>query len=82
VRKPNPEIFRLVAERCVGSRDHGGWMIGDDLILDIAGGHEAGLRTIWLQPRRRPQAWSFVGPAPDFTVDSVADAVEVLLREQ
>jgi HAD superfamily hydrolase (TIGR01549 family) len=82
VRKPNPEIFRLVAERCASNLDRGGWMIGDDLILDIAGGHEAGLRTIWLQPRRRPQAWSFVGTAPDFTVDSVADAVEVLLREQ
>jgi HAD superfamily hydrolase (TIGR01549 family) len=82
VRKPNPEIFRLVAERCAGNLDRGGWMIGDNLILDIAGGRAAGLRTIWLQPQRRPQPWSFVEPAPDFTVDSVADAVEVLLREQ
>jgi FMN phosphatase YigB (HAD superfamily) len=38
-----------------------------------------GLRTIWLQPKRRPDSWSFVGPAPDVTVDSVAEAVEVLL---
>jgi HAD superfamily hydrolase (TIGR01549 family) len=82
VRKPDPEIFRLVAERCAANLDHGGWMIGDNLILDIAGGRAAGLRTIWLQPQHRPQSWSFTGPAPDFTVDSVSDSVEVLLREQ
>jgi HAD superfamily hydrolase (TIGR01549 family) len=82
ISKPDSGIFRLVAERCATNPDHGGWMVGDDLILDIAGGRAAGLRTIWLQPQRRPQAWSFVGPAPDFMVDSVAEAVEVLLREQ
>jgi FMN phosphatase YigB (HAD superfamily) len=54
-------------------------MIGDNLVLDVAGGQAAGLRTIWLQPKRRPESWSFVGPAPEFIVDSVAKAVEVLL---
>jgi FMN phosphatase YigB (HAD superfamily) len=57
-------------------------MIGDNPTHDIAGGNAAGLRTIWLQPRHRPPPWSFTGPAPDFTVDSVSDSVEVLLREQ
>ncbi|GAA5200679.1 HAD family hydrolase [Rugosimonospora acidiphila] len=80
VRKPDPEVFRLAARRCGASPEHGGWMIGDNLVLDIAGGHNAGLRTIWLQPKRRPKSWSFTGPAPDFTVDSVAEAVEVLLE--
>jgi len=79
IRKPDPEIFRLAVARCGGSPDGGGWMVGDNLVLDIAGGQAAGLRTIWLQPRRRPESWSFVGPAPEFTVDSVAEAVEVLL---
>jgi HAD superfamily hydrolase (TIGR01549 family) len=82
IRKPDPEIFRLAAERCGSSPNRGGWMIGDNLVLDVAGGHAAGLRTIWLQPKRRPESWSFVGPAPDFTVDSVAEAVEVLLGSQ
>jgi FMN phosphatase YigB (HAD superfamily) len=54
-------------------------MVGDNLVLDVAGGQAAGLRTIWLKPKRRPESWSFVGPAPEFTVDSVAEAVEVLL---
>lgn len=80
VRKPDPAIFRLAADRCGTSLDQGGWMIGDNLVHDVAGGHAAGMRTIWLQPRRRPESWSFVGPAPDFVVDSVAEAVEVLLR--
>jgi FMN phosphatase YigB (HAD superfamily) len=79
IRKPDPEIFRLAAERCGATLGRDRWMIGDSLVLDIAGGHAAGLRTIWLQPKRRPESWSFVGPAPDFTVESVAEAVEVLL---
>jgi FMN phosphatase YigB (HAD superfamily) len=48
------------------------------LTLDIAGGQVAGLQTIWLQPGKGLR--SFVAATPDFTVDSVADAVEVLLR--
>ncbi|GID92172.1 HAD family hydrolase [Amorphoplanes digitatis] len=81
VRKPDPQIFRRVAERCGTDLDRGGWMIGDNLVHDVAGGHAAGLRTIWLHPRRHPAPWSFTGPAPDFTVGSVADAVAVLLRD-
>jgi HAD superfamily hydrolase (TIGR01549 family) len=79
IRKPDPEIFRLTVARCGSDPDGGGWMVGDNLALDVAGGRAAGLRTIWLQPKRRPESWSFVGPAPEFTVDSVADAVDVLL---
>lgn len=79
VRKPDAEIFRLTVARCGGSPDRGGWMVGDSLVLDVAGGQAAGLCTIWLQPKHRPESWSFVGPAPDFAVDSVAEAVNVLL---
>ncbi|WP_248820762.1 HAD family hydrolase [Frankia sp. AgB32] len=78
VRKPDPEIFRLVAERCGRGTERGGWMVGDDPVLDVGGGHAAGLRTIWLRPRRR-DSWPSVGPAPDVRVDSVAEAVDVLL---
>jgi FMN phosphatase YigB (HAD superfamily) len=82
IRKPDPTIFHLAARRCGADPDHGGWMIGDNLVLDITGGHAAGFRTIWLQPRRRPQSgWSFTGPAPDVIVDSAAEATEALLRQ-
>lgn len=78
IRKPDPEIFRIVAQRCGTSAGHGGWMIGDDLALDIAGGHAAGLQTIWLSPHDGP--WSFLTATPDVTVDSVTGAADVLLR--
>ena len=82
IRKPDPRIFRLVARRCGTGPEDGGWMVGDDLVLDIAGGHAAGLRTIWLQPQRRPGSLSFVEPAPDFTVNSTAEAIDILLQSQ
>jgi HAD superfamily hydrolase (TIGR01549 family) len=82
IRKPDPGIFRFVAGRCGADPDQGGWMIGDSLVLDVAGGHAAGLQTIWLQPTRRARSRSFTGPAPDFVVDSVAEAVDTLLGRQ
>ena len=45
VRKPDPVIFKLAAERC-GATLEGGWMVGDHPAYDIAGGIAAGLRTI------------------------------------
>ncbi|MBF9133865.1 HAD hydrolase-like protein [Plantactinospora sp. S1510] len=53
-------------------------MIGDDPILDVAGGRRAGLRTIWLQTEST--SWPEHQPGPDNTVVAVADAVEVLLQ--
>ena len=79
IRKPDPAIFRLAARRCGTNPGRDGWMIGNNLVLDIDGGQAAGLRTIWLQPEHRPTSWSFVGSTPDLVVDSVAEAVELLL---
>ncbi|NJC64978.1 HAD family hydrolase [Planosporangium flavigriseum] len=82
IRKPDPQIFRLAAQRCGLPIDGGGWMTGDSLPLDITGGHRAGLRTIWIAEPRMAAAEGpdfFVGPAPDFTVGSVAQAVAILL---
>jgi len=78
IRKPEPAIFGIIAQRCGTSITHGGWMIGDDPILDIAGGRRAGLRTIWLQTEST--SWPEDQPGPDNTVATVADAVEVLLQ--
>jgi HAD superfamily hydrolase (TIGR01549 family) len=79
VRKPNPEIFRLAAQRCGSSLGPDGWMTGDSLVLDVAGGHAAGLRTVWLQETPETAAWSLNGPAPDLTASSVAEAVERIM---
>lgn len=80
IRKPDPRIFQIIAQRCGASTQHGGWMVGDDLTLDIAGGHGAGLHTIWLHPTQAPR--EFVGPPPDFTTATVTDAVQILLTQE
>ncbi|MFG2716196.1 HAD family hydrolase [Streptomyces goshikiensis] len=77
IRKPARELFELAAVRCGLSLADGGWMIGDDPAGDIGGGHQAGLRTIWL--RGRP--WPAGLHAADHTVDDATDAITILLNE-
>ncbi|MDH6115404.1 FMN phosphatase YigB (HAD superfamily) [Kitasatospora sp. MAP12-15] len=76
IRKPDPAIFRLAAQRCGTTLDRGGWKIGDSSTHDIAGGRGAGLGTIWI---RRDRTWPDDQPAPDHEVDDVAEAVGILL---
>jgi FMN phosphatase YigB (HAD superfamily) len=76
VRKPERLIFERAAGRLgvqLGRRT--GWMVGDNLEADIAGGIGAGLRTVWL-PRERSLDVS--DPQPDHLCDSMADALKLL----
>ncbi|OAH16152.1 HAD family hydrolase [Streptomyces jeddahensis] len=77
IRKPDPRIFRLAAQRCGMPADDTGWMVGDSLTLDVAGGRAAGLRTVWINPSQLTVPSD--QPGPDFAVASVADAVQRLL---
>jgi HAD superfamily hydrolase (TIGR01549 family) len=77
IRKPDPGIFHRTAERC-GSRATDGWMIGDSLTLDIAGGYAAGMRTIWIRPHH-PVPSLVQNPAPDVSVRFAAAAIDFLL---
>ncbi|MEH1099549.1 HAD family hydrolase [Micromonospora sp. CPCC 205561] len=87
IRKPDPLIFQLAAHRC-GVTGGGGWMVGDSLTLDIAGGVRAGLRTIWIRDPRPVRQHATNEPellsrlAPDATVTSVAEAVDVLIAAE
>ncbi|GAA1941704.1 HAD family hydrolase [Kitasatospora viridis] len=76
IRKPDPAIFRLAAQRCATTLDRGGWTIGDSGAHDIAGGRGAGLGTVWI---RRGRTWPDDQPAPDHEADTVAEAVAILL---
>jgi FMN phosphatase YigB (HAD superfamily) len=76
VAKPDRRIFDAAARRCGARLDDGGWMVGDCLTRDVAGGQEAGLRTIWL---RRGRALDPAVRAPDAIVDHLAEAVDVLI---
>src|SRR3954452_22831457 len=53
-------------------------MIGDDLTLDVTGGHAAGLRTIWLQPRPRRSELTTGAPPPNARHDWRITAAQTL----
>ncbi|MCZ1012653.1 HAD family hydrolase [Streptomyces lydicus] len=77
IRKPDLRLFQLGATRCGVSLADGGWMVGDNPAGDIGGGHQAGLRTIWLRGRPWPDGL----PAAHYVVADVADAITILLNE-
>ncbi|MEU5583043.1 HAD family hydrolase [Streptomyces huasconensis] len=77
VRKPDLRLFELAATRCGTDLADGGWMIGDNPAGDIGGGHEAGLRTIWL----RGWPWPEGLRAAHHVVDDITDAITILLNE-
>ncbi|GAB2949949.1 HAD family hydrolase [Streptomyces sp. NPDC059171] len=77
IRKPDLRLFRLAASRCGANLADGGWMVGDNPTGDIGGGHQAGLRTIWLRGRPWPEGLS----AAHHVVDDVTDAITILLNE-
>jgi putative hydrolase of the HAD superfamily len=73
--KPDRRMFHVAAQRC-GRRLHdGGWMVGDCPVRDVAGGRQAGLRTIWI---RRGRVWDSATPDPEAIVAHVIDSVAVL----
>jgi HAD superfamily hydrolase (TIGR01450 family) len=49
IGKPHRPIFAMAIER-LGCRPEEAAMVGDSLATDVAGGHEAGMFTIWLAP--------------------------------
>jgi len=76
-RKPDVRHFALAAARCGAALGDGGWMVGDNPVNDVGGGHAAGLRTIWVDNGR---PWDPRVPAPDHTVADVSGAVDHLLH--
>ncbi|MCX4581233.1 HAD family hydrolase [Streptomyces sp. NBC_01571] len=77
IRKPDLRLFELAAANCGVSLANGGWMVGDNPAGDIGGGHQAGLRTIWLRGRPWPDGL----PAANHVIDDVTDAITILLNE-
>jgi HAD superfamily hydrolase (TIGR01549 family) len=75
-RKPERRIFEQAAAKLgvqLGQRN--GWMVGDTLDADVAGGVGAGLRTIWLQG---DYALTTADPQPHHICASIADALKLL----
>jgi FMN phosphatase YigB (HAD superfamily) len=76
VRKPDPVIFKIAAERCGATLD-GGWMVGDHPAYDIAGGIAAGLSTIRIG-NHHPEA-ATPERVPTHHLGSVLEAFPVIL---
>jgi putative hydrolase of the HAD superfamily len=71
VRKPNPRIFAIAAERA-RMRLSGAWMVGDSPEADIGGAAAAGMRSVWL---RRGRSWLEERYAPTLAADGVIAAL-------
>jgi putative hydrolase of the HAD superfamily len=75
VRKPNPRIFAIAAER-VRRRISGSWLIGDSPEVDIAGADALGIPSAWI---RRGRRWYETRYAPTRTCDGVIEALAQVL---
>jgi putative hydrolase of the HAD superfamily len=78
VRKPNPRIFAIAAERA-RMRLGGAWLIGDSPEADIGGADAAGVRSVWLHRGRR---WSERRYAPTRTADGVIAAIAEVMASR
>src|SRR5262249_29676561 len=75
VRKPNPRIFAIAAERA-RTRLAGAWMVGDSPEADIGGAAAAGVRSVWLH---RGRQWLERRYAPTRMADgAIAGIAEVM----
>jgi HAD superfamily hydrolase (TIGR01549 family) len=74
-KKPDPAIFKMAADLC--ERPLEGWMTGDSVAADMAGGRGVGLRTIWIA---RGRTWESSDPLPDAVVPTVPQAIKIILE--
>ncbi|MFE2727079.1 HAD family hydrolase [Kitasatospora sp. NPDC059327] len=71
IRKPARGAFEIAAASVGRDLLQGGWMIGDNADLDVAGGRAAGLRTIWISHGR---VWPG-GVKPDVVASTAVEAL-------
>jgi HAD superfamily hydrolase (TIGR01509 family) len=74
-RKPDRRIFEIAAGRLGVELGPRGWMVGDRLDKDIAGGAAAGLRTIWIS-QGAPLPAGFA--APTHIVATIMEAFAIV----
>lgn len=83
VGKPHRAIFENAARKLGVELGPHGWMVGDTLGADIAGGIAAGLRTVWLPDADTHgdsgAAAHNAEPRPHFVRGSIVDAIDLIL---
>lgn len=78
-QKPQREYFDKVCAALNISRRRQAIVMGDGLKTDIRGGLDAGLDTLWFNPRRLPPDPLI---PPTYTADGYREALEILLVEK
>jgi putative hydrolase of the HAD superfamily len=73
IRKPDPRIFALAAERC-GEQLDGAWMVGDGQV-DVLGAAHAAITSVWLT---RGRVWDRTDVCPAFVADSLMQALSLV----
>jgi FMN phosphatase YigB (HAD superfamily) len=76
IRKPETGLFEIAAQRCGTNLAQGGWMLGDNLIADIEGAREAGLRRIWIDRG----TWPDHEHRADHVVIDVTEAITIMRK--
>ncbi len=74
--KPDRRVFEAAAQRCGATLTPTTWMIGDCPTRDVGGAQALGLRTVWM---RRDRDWQASAPPPTAMVDTVPEAVSIVL---
>lgn len=72
VRKPNPEILKLVLSRFPDVRPHEAFIVGDQIDRDVACAHDSGIRSVYfgVAPYNREANYKALGHGciPDFSI--------------
>jgi putative hydrolase of the HAD superfamily len=78
VRKPNPRIFAIAADRA-RMRMNGAWIVGDSPEADIGGAATLGLPSVWL---RRGRPWQQARYEPTRSADGPIEALAVVMEQR
>jgi HAD superfamily hydrolase (TIGR01509 family) len=77
-RKPDRRIFQIAADGLGVELGPRGWMVGDRLDKDVAGGAAAGLRTIWIPQDGGPHRQTDASQQPTRVAGSILEAFAIV----
>lgn len=76
-QKPDPDFFDKVGQLIPGFSKEETLMIGDSLTADIAGGHAAGIDTVWYNPDHKENTSQVV---PTYEVSTYQEIADLLIK--
>ena len=74
-RKPDPRMFHMALEQ-MNLQAHEVIFVGNDMYRDIAGAHDAGLKTVFFRSNQGEQ--NFAGAEPDYIIYNFSQLLEAV----